>query len=133
MGELEQQQHDWSRIDRLIEEYGSGPEVQAAMTAEDIVEALRDTSATPVSRARALAVELRVRQLMTPEHLQHSRVLRGLRLACRTLARERMERWADETGEAVDEDGVRLATADVMREIMGQVDRKGEQWLQMSD
>jgi len=55
------------------------------------------------------------------------RLRRGLRLACETLARERIERWADETGEAVGEDGVRLATADVMREIMGQVDREGEQ------
>jgi len=59
---------DWTRIDALIAEWGSGPQTFSQMTAEEVIEALLDrgrldfpNNTTGIMRARAVAAELAIR------------------------------------------------------------------------
>ncbi len=60
---------------------------------------------------------------MSSAEAEVRRLREALVLACRELARRKLERWRDATGEDFNDDMVRLAAADEMREIMRRVVR----------
>lgn len=86
---------DWTRIDALIAEWGSGPETFSQMTAEEVVEALLDRGrldfpkeTTGIMRARAVAAELAIKTNF--EGAEEAKLLRFI-----------VERAAEETEDAV--------------------------------